>query len=64
MNQRIAFVMEAYPERYRELLYQTLYTSPYFSAIQGKSEQELKNGIEETERELANQERNLSLNGL
>ena len=33
VNQRIAFVMEAYPERYRELLYQTLYTSPYFSAF-------------------------------
>ncbi len=64
INQRIAFVMEAYPEEYRESVYQTLYTSPYFSAIQGKSEQELKNGIEETERKLADQERNLSLNGL
>lgn len=64
INQKIAFVMDAYPEEYQEFLYQTLYTSPYFSAIQGKSKQELENDMREAERALEGEERNLNLNNL
>lgn len=64
INQKVAFVMDTYPKEYQEFLYQTLSVSPYFSAIQGKSREELKNGKEEAERELEIQKRNLSLNNL
>ena len=61
LNQKIAFVMESYPKEYQEVLYQILRTSPYFSAIQGKSKMELENELEEAKRAFEIQQENLSL---